>query len=543
MQLSRLCLVFLALPLALSAISCGGRGTNVGQSIIAPKVPISWGPRSREFGGPGSAQSAVVVFEKAGVKGQDISFSVDRDSATGTYNQTYTAPVKMRPSNVVMHVRFHAQAGGLGDLVASADGSFQVTPTGEIKRSNGSALGTIKANGTISWVTVNGGQVLTVGLASDLQVSAFDTTNNLIAVSPGSIFYQVTPGTGTALVTSSGQLQGLTQGMVSVVATIDSVASYPATIGVVAPALSTNSIAQKTNAMVYDSATGHLWASVPSSDTTYGNDVIEIDPTSRAIVSSIYVGSEPNALALSDDNTTLYVSLVGARSVRRVDLTTRTAGASFTVTGDGFTTNPYAYAIAVQPGNPNVVAITRQDINDSGSTGPVIFNNGVQLPNTLGVYEGLTLAFTSPTTLWSAMDFSPSQLFRATVDGTGATKTATYQVSGGNMKVFGGNIYLNSGQVVDGTSGSLLGTFDTSGEFAVDVAANRAFCLAYLPISNSVQLSVFDNSTFRSITTTSIVGFTYDPYSRSNSFLRWGSKGLAFRDANSIYIATTAPGL
>ncbi len=153
------------------------------------------------------------------------------------------------------------------------------------------------------------------------------------------------------------------------------------------------------------------------------------------------------------------------------------------------------------------------------------------------------MAFTSPTTLWSAMDFSPSQLFRATVDGTGATKTATYQVSGGNMKVFGGNIYLNSGQVVDGTSGSLLGTFDTSGEFAVDVAANRAFCLAYLPISNSVQLSVFDNSTFRSITTTSIVGFTYDPYSRSNSFLRWGSKGLAFRDANSIYIATTAPGL
>src|SRR5262245_35274625 len=59
------------------------------------------------------------------------------------------------------------------------------------------------------------------------------------------------------------------------------------------------------NDVVYSSTTKMLYASVPSSAGSAGNSIATIDPATGVISQSIFIGSEPNRLALADDGTTL----------------------------------------------------------------------------------------------------------------------------------------------------------------------------------------------------------------------------------------------
>lgn len=534
--------LFLSL-LCCALVGCGGNGSSVGPTAVKPKLTIDWGTRAFDIGGPSSAVSVVVTFRGAGAKGQDVSFAVDRTSGPASYKEPIVSPTAIRSGAILMHIGFFSQAGGLGAVVGTLDASVQIDQTGNLLNANGGPLGTIQATGTIARVFVVTPLTFSTGLAADVPISTFDLSLQPVALTPGSVFLQVTPGTGSGTITPKGQFLGQTAGTVSIVATVDAVSSPVATANVTLPPVAYSTLTQATNSMVYDSATGHLWASVPGSDSKYGNDVIEIDPNSQTIVSSIPVGSEPNALALSDDNSTLYVSLTGANAVRRVDLTSHTAGLQFSVTGNSFANSPYAFALAVQPGNPNVVAVTLQDPGDTGSLGPQIYDNGVVRPNGLGIYEGLFIGFTSPTTIWSGMTFEPAEVFQANVDASGATKTGTFGVLSGVLKTFGSKVVLGSGQVLDGATGTMLGTYPANGDYTVDLAAGRAFCLSTDTYTNAASLIAFDASTFRELSMNPVPNFTPDPYAATQNLTRFGTKSLAFRSQSTVYFIAAAPGL
>ena len=53
----------------------------------------------------------------------------------------------------------------------------------------------------------------------------------------------------------------------------------------------------------------------------YPNTIVVVDPSTSSVVSTIQVGSNPGALALSDDGSTLWVGIDGARAFRKVTLT------------------------------------------------------------------------------------------------------------------------------------------------------------------------------------------------------------------------------
>src|SRR5689334_2982925 len=76
-------------------------------------------------------------------------------------------------------------------------------------------------------------------------------------------------------------------------------------------------ISLATNDLVYNKADQMLYASVPSSVGSGGNSITPINPVTGAIGNSVFIGSEPNKLALSDDGKTLYTSLNGASAIRR----------------------------------------------------------------------------------------------------------------------------------------------------------------------------------------------------------------------------------
>jgi hypothetical protein len=74
--------------------------------------------------------------------------------------------------------------------------------------------------------------------------------------------------------------------------------------------------------LVADSARHRLYATVFGDADRRPNQLVTLDSTSGSVLSSVVVGSNPTALALSDDGTTLWVSLEGSAEIRRVDLTT-----------------------------------------------------------------------------------------------------------------------------------------------------------------------------------------------------------------------------
>jgi DNA-binding beta-propeller fold protein YncE len=81
--------------------------------------------------------------------------------------------------------------------------------------------------------------------------------------------------------------------------------------------------------LAFDPVSGQIYASMPSSAGLLGNSVVAIDPATANIGRFEPVGSEPGKLAVSDDGRFLYAALQGAAAVRRVNLTTLTAGLQF----------------------------------------------------------------------------------------------------------------------------------------------------------------------------------------------------------------------
>src|SRR5436190_5073674 len=129
-----------------------------------------------------------------------------------------------------------------------------------------------------------------------------------------------------------------------------------------------------TNDVVYSPTTKLLYASVPSSVGAGGNSIKTIDPTTGAVTSSVFIGSEPNRLAMAADGTTLYIGLDGAYSVRKFDASTQTVGSQFALGSDSFGGPFRAIDLAVAPGNSNLLAVARRTNNSSGNI--AAFDNG-----------------------------------------------------------------------------------------------------------------------------------------------------------------------
>ncbi len=83
----------------------------------------------------------------------------------------------------------------------------------------------------------------------------------------------------------------------------------------------TTYLALPTNDLVYNPVNQLLYATVPSSaGSPLGNSIVSIDPNTGLIGAPIWVGSEPNRLALSDDGTTAWVGMLGSSTMLKADL-------------------------------------------------------------------------------------------------------------------------------------------------------------------------------------------------------------------------------
>ena len=313
------------------------------------------------------------------------------------------------------------------------------------------------------------------------------------------------------------------------------------------------------NSMVYNPANGLLYLSIPSSaGAPYGNSVVSVDPSTGAFGTPIHVGSEPNKLALSSDGTILWVGLDGGSGVRQVNLTTNTAGLSFSLgssTSLANTNPPTAYALAALPGAPNSVVVAAPSASYYYGTAIVIYDNGV-IRGTPASYSN----YTSANAL--QIDGTKNEVY---VAGSGGYSVYSYNASGVTLKtsvttgnyasyysddlqLAAGRIYTDFGTVDDVESGSLLGTFYTSGTIPAtgpvyaDTTLNRAFILDS-PVQYSysyTQIQTFNTTDFNPSSTSVIpVNGVSTNSSGVGSYpshlTRWGTNGVAFRASNGIF--------
>jgi hypothetical protein len=297
--------------------------------------------------------------------------------------------------------------------------------------------------------------------------------------------------------------------------------SSPATLGVYLPLL--------TNDLIYDATRGVLWASVPSSaGAMLGNSIVSIDPYTGVLGKALWVGSEPAKLSLSTDGSTLWVAYAGSPSVRKVDLNAYVLTPVRMYFPGGWGGNIYASGLAASPGSASTVAVAAGYVT--------IYDDATPRPN-VGTTGATYLAYgAAPSTLYG---YGYNSLSIYTVDSTGIVSTQS--TNSGNyssdLRYDNGRLYLTSGEVLDGTNGSLLGTFAANGPVAPDSSLGRAFILNPSQSYGSDQVTAFDVNTFVPLGSFGVGGVdTGGP----SSLVRLGKDGLAFRTYTGVYVVRSS---
>lgn len=296
--------------------------------------------------------------------------------------------------------------------------------------------------------------------------------------------------------------------------------SSPATLSVFLPLL--------TNDLIYDATRGMLWASVPSSaGATLGNSVVSIDPYTGVLGGTLWVGSEPTKLSLSTDGSTLWVAFAGSPSVRKIDLTAMVLTPVRMYFPGGWGNNIYVSDLVASPGSPTTVAVAAGFVT--------IYDDAIPRPNT-GTTGATHLAYGS---LASSLYGYSNSLSIYTIGSTGITSTQT--TNSGNysndLRYDNGRLYLTSGEVLDGTSGILLGTFAAAGPVAPDSGLGRAFILNPGQLYGSPnQVTAFDVNTFAPLGSFGVGGVDTSGYNSPSSLVRWGKDGLAFSTDTGVYV-------
>jgi sugar lactone lactonase YvrE len=284
---------------------------------------------------------------------------------------------------------------------------------------------------------------------------------------------------------------------------------------------------------------------VPSSAGASGNSIVPINPATGDVGAPVFVGSEPDKLALSDDGHTLYVALDGAFAVRRFDTQTRTPRAQFSVGLHNFFGVFRANDVAVAPSNPNLVAVARYYPGIFPSeAGVAVFNDGAQLPKTgaehLAGSDYVAFPPNNASKLYGGG--GDGGLRTMTLGESGVVSTAEANAGvGARIKFANGLVYGSAGKVMNPDTGLLLGTFTggASLAFVPDPQAGRVYYLTGGDVfgSNSLTLHAYDINTYLELGTATINGVTGYPA----TLVRWGSNGLAFTTTTrQIYLIQTS---
>ena len=236
------------------------------------------------------------------------------------------------------------------------------------------------------------------------------------------------------------------------------------------------------SALIADAARGKLYAVVKGSASQHANELVVIDPEAATIEASVVVGSDPAALALSDDGTRLWVSLEGALALREVDVTRSPPepGAQYPL--PRLYDEAYAATLVVLPGEPASVALAyRYEMATPSAADAVVVDSGMPRPKRLRSPPGIDTLALGPAGYLFGVDYN-GNLLTIAVDADGLTATPHAGVLRYNSRLSydHGFLFTTAGEVIDVASPDapkLAGTFAERGLVVPHAAASGAVVL------------------------------------------------------------------
>ncbi len=487
-----------------SATTLTVNGTNLGSTSI-----VQWNGSSLATSLSGTSLIVQVPATLLGYVGSAI-LTVVNPTATPTTSNTATFTISNPPAPVLTGISPAYGAINAAQTLSLAGTGFQPNTTLQL---NGTALATTFVNSTTLTVSVPAGS---------------------LALPGNYAFNAVTPSPGGG---------------------ISSTAYFTAYIPVVS------------NSMVYNSANGLFYLSIPgSAGAPLGNSIVSLDPATGTLGSPIYVGSEPNKLALTADGTGLWVGLDGAAAVRRVDLAAGTAGLQFQLALNPSTgyvdLPPVALSLVALPGSPNSVVVQAS----AGSPQFAIYDSGtLRSAGSPTRYTGP--ASYTPRALALQANTSTGELY------SGGTGLNTYTFSSAGlsykatnstpalaslispeMQLNNGRLYTDFGAIYDAETGTVAGLLTMSGTTAAigptfaDTGTGRIFVLdqpssnPYDPLSRIQVFNLSDNTLQASTVPLNMpalyqlaAGGTIAFPQGVNGLSRWGANGLAVRSFSGVF--------
>jgi trimeric autotransporter adhesin len=322
----------------------------------------------------------------------------------------------------------------------------------------------------------------------------------------------------------------LNQGQPFRIGTITVRAPQPASV------TSQHTLALPVRDLAYSEFTQRLYGTVYSGPNA-GNLAV-IDPQTGTVEGFVWIGWDPRYVALSDDGKYLWVGVDGENAVRRVNL--EYGWPDVAVYLDPFV----AEDLAALPGEPLAVAVARKNPSDPDEPGGVAVYEGYwgsMRPSTTTKEQGSDLVELGArgSTLFSLGTGSGDNRYRTlAVDGNGVTVTATgwnLDTSPAADFVFaGGRLYTSDGHTIDTGYNDWAGFFNinnTGGAVRPDTRTGQAYFL------NGSGIRVADINTFATVATLPVPPLQFESWNELRRHLvRWGTDGLAFHDADQVFI-------
>ena len=297
------------------------------------------------------------------------------------------------------------------------------------------------------------------------------------------------------------------------------------------------------NDLVWDTNAAKIYVSMPGIQGDAGDAIGIVDPVPGIVTSSGFLGSDPGKLSLSDNGQYLYVALNGANAIQQLTLPNFQVNAAWNLGGVGNFDGPYyALDLQVAPGAPQTTAVTLANFGVSPSSAAVaIYDGTTQRPNQLKSmaypYSSLQWAG-NDSTLYAVDQGVPQDFLVLGVGSPGAVLNQHYNgtlsqySSGIHYEAGAGFVYTDTGQVIQPSNGSIVGSYSASGIAVPDSTLDRVFILGQTSAqvgTSDYTVESFDKTKFTAIASITINNVVGTP----TALIRWGSNGLAFTTLGS----------
>ncbi|ULA65703.1 MAG: hypothetical protein LZF86_240095 [Nitrospira sp.] len=486
--------------------------------------------------------------------GNHESFSITvTQRVIGAESVTVTAGTFSTALRVEHEARFLVSftAGGTATMV-QIDTVWCVASIGRVREvlqtrvENGPILGSLTEELTSYLVNGNGGGLriqlapastsVTLGGTVQLTAQVYDYTNRPISDYP---FAWSTSNGNIVSVNGTGLVTGNGLGQVMIQAHIGSLVSNSVPITVQDARI----IIQETNDLIYDSSRQRIYASVPSLANTNPDRIVILDPQTGSITQSIFVGDNPDKLALSDNYQYLYVAVAApGASVRRINLLSNQVDLSFSVGANLATGLLRVDDMKVIPGAPQSLVVARMDMGVSPRhAGVAVFDNGVQRSEVALRHESSNLIEfgSTPNRLYGAdRESSGDTLSRFNITASGVTVLDSGCCSF-NGQFDNGFIFSTDSEIIEPelrrVAGFLPGisSDQTQNDDLIRLAPQRGHIYLLKSLNTGHRLLAFDRSTLQKIGSADLTPPFMSLGSPLTSFILWGQDGLAFRDGFS----------